>query len=50
LEYAPFWLIAGLATERIVMGRLEQLRWYDPETVVTNGMASGMSSGTNKVK
>ena len=29
LEYAPFWLMGALISERILIGRLEQLHWVD---------------------
>ena len=31
MEYAPFWLMAGLVTERMLIGRLEQLQWSTVE-------------------
>jgi hypothetical protein len=49
LEYAPFWLIAGLATERVIIGRLEYLRWSYKEPAISNGVGSGHDGGT-KIK
>ena len=38
LEYAPLWLMGALISERILMGRLEQLHWVDtkPESSKPN--------------
>ncbi|CAL8097479.1 unnamed protein product [Orchesella dallaii] len=56
LEYAPFWLLAGIMTERIIMGRLEQLRWVgighsknlESQSSSANGFAS--TNGLIKMK
>ncbi|OXA62323.1 transmembrane protein 229b [Folsomia candida] len=55
LEYAPFWLIAGLATERIILGKLEHIRWSDdsPDSRVkisTSMSSNGASRGKAKHK
>lgn len=60
LEYAPFWLLTGLLTERIFVGRLEQLRWVEtnsdindkniPERINNHASTNGVFKSTKKVK
>jgi len=47
LEYAPFWMIAGLMTERIIMGRLEYIRWSDDDPYAPT-KSSGSSPSLKK--
>lgn len=56
MEYAPFWIIAGLTSERIIMGRLEYIRWSDEDPVevvspsIFNSKAIPSTNGTKASK
>ena len=38
LEYAPFWLIGGLLSERWLMGKLEHLQWVEEEKIENDNL------------